>query len=123
MALSKEFVDHLGDLFAGVAGTEIRRMFGGVGIFRQGLMYALATSEGRIALKADAETAERFRAEGSSEWTYAMPGRPAKSMGYWYMPERLADDPDELREWAQAAFAAALRADAAKPPKQRKWKG
>jgi hypothetical protein len=34
----------------------------------------------------------------------------------------LFDDPDELRVWAQDAFKAALRADAKKPPGQRKHK-
>ena len=120
MAVSGEFIDYLDDLFSVVPGTEIRRMFGGVGMFRYGLMYALAMSDGRIALKADSETVPGFRAENCSEWTYEMRGGPKKSMGYWYMPERLADDPDEMRQWGMAAFDAAVRADARKPAKQRK---
>lgn len=119
MAVSGEFVTYLNDLFSVVPDTQIRRMFGGVGIFRHGLMYALATSDGRIALKADEQTVPGFRAENCSEWTYEMRGS-SKPMGYWYMPERLADDPDDLRDWALNAYEVAVRADARKPPKQRK---
>ena len=41
-------------------------------------------------------------------------------MNYWYMPERLADDEDEMLEWSMKAFEVAVRADQKKPPKQRK---
>lgn len=122
MAISPEFIAWLDDLFAVVPGTSIRKMFGGVGVFRHGLMYALAMSDGRVALKADEVNVPDFRAEGCTEWTYERGKSPKKSMGYWYVPERLFDDPDEMREWALAAFDAAVRADARKPPKQRKLK-
>ena len=119
MALSEEFVAHLKDLFSGIPDASIRRMFGGVGVFCHGLMFALATSEGRLALKADERTAPEFAAEGAEEWIYNGKGRPMR-MGYWYVPERLLDEADEFKAWALAAFEAAVRADAKKPPKQRK---
>ena len=119
MAISPEFHAHIEDLFSVVPGTVVRKMFGGVGVFRHGLMYGLGTSDGAIALKADEETVPAFRAEGSSEWVYEMRGVP-KGMGYWYVPERLFDEPEELRKWALDAFEVAVRADAKKPPKQRK---
>jgi len=117
--LSPESVSRLEELFSVVPGTQIRRMFGGVGVFRHGLMYALGTSDGAVALKADAETVPAFEAEGCREWVYEMKGVP-KGMGYWYIPERLFDEPEELRNWALAAFDAAARADARKPVSQRK---
>lgn len=122
MALSKEFTDHLRDRFAVVPDTTIRSMFGGAGIFRDGLMFALATSDGRIALKADAETIPDFLAEGSEEWRYEHKSRGAVSMGYWYLPEAVLDDPEQLRRWSENAFEAAKRADAKKPPAKRKYK-
>lgn len=121
MAVSPEFVAHVEDLFSVVPDTNIRRMFGGVGIFRHGLMYGLGTSDGAVALKADEETVPAFKAEGSREWVYEMRGVP-KGMGYWFVPERLFDEPEELKQWALAACEVAMRADAKKPPKQRKLK-
>ncbi len=123
MGISKEAALHLEDLFSALSGSSVRRMFGGAGVFRDGLMYALSLDDGRIALKADMETIPAFRAEGMSEWTYPHRGGGQASMGYWYMPERLFDEPDEFRLWAQGAFEAAMRADSRKPVSQRKFTG
>ena len=43
-------------------------------------------------------------------------------MGYWYIPERLLEEPDELKIWALKAFEVAVRADQKKPPAKRKLK-
>lgn len=122
MALSKEFIEYLEELFSVVQGSTTKKMFGGAGVFRHGLMYALALGDGKIALKADAVTIPDFQAENCEAWYYEDKRGGKKSMNYWYMPERLADDPDELREWAIKAFDVAVRADQAKPPSQRKLK-
>ncbi len=122
MAVSDEFIAYVRDLFAEVPNIAIRKMFGGIGIFRHKLMFALSTGDGNIALKADAHTIPDFQAEDCTEWVYETKDRKVKSMGYWYMPERLADDPDELLLWAEEAFEAAVRADQNKPPSQRKLK-
>ncbi len=120
MAVSAEYAEFLRELFEVVPGTEIRRMFGGAGVFRHGLMYALGTSHGRLAFKTDERTIPGFEAEGCSEWVHVRANGREVRMGYWYAPERLYDDQDAFREWALAAFDAAMRADAAKPPAQRK---
>jgi DNA transformation protein len=120
MALTAETVAWLEDLFSVVPGCSVRKMFGGAGVFRDGLMFALVEQNDRLAFKADEETVPAFRAEGMGEWTYPHKSGKEMSMGYWYAPDRLFDDPDEFRDWAQAAFAAAMRADAKKPPSQRK---
>jgi DNA transformation protein len=122
MAVSAEFADYLRELFEVVPGTEVRRMFGGLGAFRHGLMYALGTSQGRLAFKADERTIPEFEAEGCSEWVHMRATGREVRMGYWYAPERLLDDPEDFREWALAAYDAAIRADARKPPAQRKMK-
>src|SRR5690606_19192543 len=87
-------------------------MFGGAGIFADGLMIALV-SNGDIFLKADDETAPAFEREGLGPFTYGAKRR-REVMSYWRMPERLLDDPDELAAWAKAALAAARRSAAKK---------
>lgn len=120
MALTREQAEWLQDLFSGVPGVSVRRMFGGAGVFREGLMFALSLDDGRVALKADEETIPDFVAEGSTQWTYPHRSGKQSEMGYWYAPERLFDDPDDFRTWAESAFMAALRVDARKPKSQRK---
>lgn len=120
MALSAEYLAYLEDLFSIVADTTIRRMFGGVGIFRDGLMFALATGEGRLAFKADEQTVSAFSEAGAEEWVYENRSRGRKNMGYWYVPDFVLEDQDEFHSWALAAFEVARRADAKKPPGKRK---
>ena len=87
-------------------------MFGGAGIFADGLMIALV-SDGEIFLKADEQTIPTLKAEGSRAFTYGAKNRRVV-MSYWRLPERLLDDPDELGNFARAALGAAHRAQARK---------
>lgn len=122
MAITAAYVTYLEDLFSGVSGASIRKMFGGVGIFRHGLMFALATSDGKIAFKADEVTIPEYVDAGSSEWVYESKSGKSASMGYWYVPDHLLDNADEFTNWAEKAFDTAVRLDALKPEKQRKLK-
>jgi DNA transformation protein len=91
-------------------------MFGGAGIYRDGLIFALISGDGEIYLKTDKETEERFRAAGSRPFAYSRDGKSA-TMSYFRAPEDALDDPAVMREWAELAFEAALRAP--RPKKNR----
>ena len=98
-------------------------MFSGAGAYRDGVFFALATSDGGIFLKCDAEIEERFRAAGSSPFIYGRDKRKI-TMSYWSLPNEALDDSDALKEWAELSYQAALRkpekpakrAKRAKPP-------
>jgi DNA transformation protein and related proteins len=99
--------DYIKELFSVFGPVTVRRMFGGAGIFASGLMIALIADD-EIYLKADAQTAPTFEAEGMTPFTYGSK-RKRVVMSYWRMPERLFDDPEELAQWVRAAYAAAER--------------
>jgi DNA transformation protein len=99
--------DDIRDLFAGLGRVTIRRMFGGKGIYFNGLIVALDLGD-EILLKADAESAPLFAAEGCRQWTYEGKNRPV-AMPYWSIPDSAIDDPDEMARWAGRAWEAALR--------------
>ena len=109
--------DTIRDLFREFGPVDIRRMFGGVGVFVDGLMIAIVTRGDVIYLKADAETIPAFENEGLAPFSYATKNGEHKLTSYWRMPDRLYDDPEELARWARDAHAVALRkaATAAKP--------
>ena len=121
MAVDREFETFLKELFEPVGNVAMRRMFGGIGIFRHGLMFGLVVEDDRVCLKVDEGNQGDYLNEDLEEWTYSGKGKPIK-MGYWYIPERLLEDPDEMRTWALKAFDAAVRIDQSKPPSQRKLK-
>jgi DNA transformation protein and related proteins len=100
---------HIVDLFAVFGPVVVHRMFGGGGIYADGLMFAIVTG-GVIYLKADAQTIPAFEKEGLKPFTYAPKGGKQISLSYWRMPDRLYDDADELARWAREAVMAAHRA-------------
>jgi DNA transformation protein and related proteins len=105
------------EMFAAFGAVDVRRMFGGVGIYADGIMFALG-HDGDIYLKADDLNRPDFEREGQEPFSYdTKTGRHALT-SYWRMPDRLHDEPDELARWAAAALAAARRA-ASKPRKRR----
>jgi DNA transformation protein and related proteins len=96
------------ELFGEFGPVSVRRMFGGQGIFVEGLMIALI-SGGVIYFKADATTIPQFEAEGLAPFSYATKDGARTLGSYWRMPDRLYDDPEDLARWAREARAAALR--------------
>ena len=107
-----EFADHLKDVFRLFGPIEVRRMFGGYGIYRDGIMFGLV-SDDALYLKADAENAAHFRKHGLSQFEYRRKGKITK-MAYYRAPDAAMDDCAEAARWAHRSFEAALRGNAAK---------
>jgi len=94
------------ELFAAFGPVSVRRLFGGAGIYAEGVMFGLV-HRGVIYLKADAQNAAVFEREGLGPFTYATREGPRELASYRRMPDRLYDDPDELASWTRHALAAA----------------
>ena len=108
------------DLFAPLGHVTIRRMFGGKGIYFNGLIIGLEV-DGELLLKADELTAADFAAAGCAQWVYEGAMRKGKvAMPYWSIPDSAADDTDELLPWARKAYEASVRAQSTKKPKKKK---
>ena len=105
--------DDFQDLFSAFGRVTVRRMFGGAGIYAEGVMFALI-ADGVIYLKTDEENAPAFEREALPPFTYATKNGRRGVMSYRRMPDRLYDDPDELVAWTRAAVAAARRTGARK---------
>ncbi len=104
------------DLFAASGPVRCRRMFGGLGIYADGLMFGLFAFD-QIYLKADPDFARQLEGEGSRPFQYEARGRTVK-LGYWTLPESAVDDPDAASDYARQALRVARAAAAAKPRKK-----
>lgn len=96
--------------------VEARPMFGGYGVFVDGLMFALFAG-GVLYFKADPDSEPRFRAAGSTPFTYRRKGREI-ALTYWRAPETCEADPEALQDWAGIARESARRAAARKASKK-----
>lgn len=110
LAILKDALSRLGT----VSG---RRMFGGVGVYFDGIFFAIIT-DGLIYFRVSPATRPAFEAEGSRAFSYATKNGKAELRSYWRLPERLLDDPEELSEWAGSAISAARNVQAEKERKK-----
>ena len=111
----KEFVAHIVDLMRTVGTVTSKRMFGGHGIFLDGMMFALI-ADSELYLKVDVETKADFEAIGLEAFSYTK-NEKTFSMSYHHAPESALEDADVMTEWAKKAVSAALRAAAKKRKK------
>ena len=108
-----EFIRYLRDQLRNWAPVEIRRIFGGHGIFRDGLMFALIHDE-TIYLRSDEASLSAFAAAGMGPFRYRRNGRLV-ALGYHQAPPETLEDAELMGQWADRAFAAALRRAALRP--------
>ena len=107
-----DFIAHLAELFEVFGPVTIRRMFGGHGVFRDGLMFGLVVDD-TLYLKADEQNRVMFESCGLPRFVYAKKGKHV-SLSYYLAPGDALEDPQMLAEWARPAFDAALRGNRAK---------
>jgi len=106
------------ELFTQFGSVSLRRMFGGAGIYADGLMFGLITSD-VIYLKADEDTGH-FKRERCAPFSFKTKAGRRVLTSYWRLPDRLYDDPEELARWARRAYACAVAAQSAKRAKSKK---
>jgi DNA transformation protein len=110
--MSDEFVDYVMELFGPFGTVGARRMFGGHGVFLDGLMFALVLDD-TLYLKADEMNRIEFEQAGCDTFGYARKGKRA-TLNFYRAPESAMDSPELMLPWARTAYAAALRSNAKK---------
>jgi DNA transformation protein and related proteins len=112
------FKDFVRDLFADFGPVSIRHMFGGAGVYADGVMFAILVDD-VLYLRADDASRQDFAREGMKPFTYRPAGKGPVSMPYWEVPPRLLEEPEELAAWAREAHRIA-RASKTAPPRKRR---
>lgn len=116
------FVDHLLELMAPLAARigpiAAKRMFGGHGLYYDGLMFGLV-SDGRCYLKADAVTLPRFEAQGCEPFSYRSGEKTVVMRHYLSLPAQCLESPGEMEPWAREAVEATLRLANAAPARRK----
>ena len=103
-----QFVEYLHEVFQDFGPLTSRKMFGGHGLYHQGLMFGLIADD-TLYLKADKDSSAEFEALGLMPFQYQK-GDKIVSMSYYQAPESIYDDPEQASAWASLAYKTALRA-------------
>ena len=99
-------------LFEPFGCVSVKRMFGGSGIYAEGMCFAIEL-KGEIFLKTDSRSRAVFSAADSAPFTYVAKGK-SRPTSYWSLPTAAHEEGDELRRWANMGLEAARRAGTAK---------
>lgn len=92
-----DYVVH--DLLGAVPGVASRAMFGGWGIYKDGVIFAIIV-DGNLFFKAEGAHRVFFEAQGSRQFTYTTRTRPTPvAMPYWLVPENVLEDRELFDEW------------------------
>jgi DNA transformation protein len=103
-----EFVGFVVESLQALGPVSARRMFGGHGIFMDGLMFGLIADD-QLYLKVDDGNRAAYETEGLQPFTYSSRGRTIE-LSYRQAPGEAFDDLEVMCAWGREAFAAALRA-------------
>lgn len=102
MAVSNDFIEYILDQFSEWDDIDARRMFGGVGLFRDGKMFGLL-ADNVAYLKVDETNKDKFIEAGST------PFHPfqdqSKSMSYFEIPPDIMESREKLIAWAKESLA------------------
>lgn len=116
IAMSEDFHNFLSDLFAELGPVTLRRMFGGQGLYHDGIIIGLIIGE-ELFLKTDQETRPQFQAGGGAPFVY--PGKDKLvTTSYWSPPAEALESAQDMLPWARRAYAAAQRSAARKPARR-----
>ena len=111
----QEFIE---DQLSGLGRVEIRRMFGGAGIYKDGVFFGILHKE-RLYFRTDEKTRPGYLARGMGPFAPS-PETPFKN--YHEVPVEIVEDADALVEWAQRAVACQVAEGKPRPRKTAKRK-
>lgn len=104
MALSEEDRAYVHDLFSGLGELSTRRMFGGLGIYHRGQIFALMRSDGALLIKGQGDFIQYLEMMGCDQWRHRRASGKEVFMPYWSLPDSARDDPEEAVALTKEAF-------------------
>jgi DNA transformation protein and related proteins len=108
MAKSSPLLDYLVDQLAPLGDARGRSMFGGFGVYLDGVIIGIIAFD-TFYLKVDDTNRPAFEAAGSQPFIYHQGKVDATMSSYWECPADVLEEPDQLRSWAVTSLAVSRR--------------
>jgi DNA transformation protein len=106
MAVSEQYLAFVLDQLGQARTVTSRRMFGGAGFYAGEFFFAVADDD-TLYFKVDATTRADYQREGMQPFQPMGPDKPMN--GYYELPARVLEDPEELQLWMMRAIDVARR--------------
>ena len=100
------FHDHVvHDLLKHIPGITSRAMFGGWGIYKNGLIFAII-ADGELYFKVNDINRGDFEKADSHPFTYSQGNHKPTTMSYWNLPEEVMENEEKLSKWVDRSIRA-----------------
>ncbi|MDB6086849.1 MAG: regulator of competence-specific s [Gammaproteobacteria bacterium] len=106
MAVKQDYLRWVLEQVAGAGRVSSRRMFGGVGLYRDEVFFAIISGD-TLYFKVDDVNRGDYERRGMTQFR-PYRDRPRVSMNYYEVPADILEDADECVVWALRAVAAAI---------------
>jgi DNA transformation protein len=103
----------LEDVLHDVKDVTARAMFGGYGLYKNGVIFGIIVDD-ELYFKADDKNRGQFKDRHSEPFTYEAKKGKRVAMSYWKVPADILEDPNVLPKWIDASVQASKRAKANK---------
>ncbi|MDA1316638.1 MAG: TfoX/Sxy family protein [bacterium] len=97
------------DLLHHIPGISSRAMFGGYGIYKDGLIFGLIADD-ELYFKVDELNKSGYEKAGSTPFIYQRGSHPKTAMPYWKVPADVMEDRELIVVWVDKSVAASRRA-------------
>ena len=104
MSISDADIAFVKDLFSGVGRVTTRKMFGGLAVYADGVIFALVISTGALMIKAKGALASDLAAQGSQQFIHDGKDDKRVAMPYWTLPDAAMDEPELACDWARRSL-------------------
>lgn len=105
MAVNEDLLIYIQDQLSDFGEVETKKMFGGIGFFKDGIMFAMI-GYNAFRMRVDAINQVDFESRGMKPF---QSNSKKKGMPYWEVPTEVIEDRAELAKWAQKALYATVR--------------
>jgi DNA transformation protein and related proteins len=113
MAVSPDYLAYVIEQLASFSNVSARRMFGGVGLYAEGLFFGLIDDD-MLYFKVDDSNRAEYQHRGCKPFRPVKNDPAAYSMGYFEVPPDVLEESEELVRWAAKAYQVASKAAASK---------
>ncbi|MFW9854258.1 MAG: TfoX/Sxy family protein [Candidatus Thorarchaeota archaeon] len=105
--MAKEYLDYIiNDVFKDFEGITYKAMFGGYGIYKNQVIFAIIV-DGELFFKVGSKNRADFKLYDTHPFIYERKGKKI-AMSYWTLPEEIMNDKETLQVWIDRAVEVSL---------------
>jgi DNA transformation protein and related proteins len=113
MAPSAQYKEYVLEQLQPIGPVRVSRFFGGVGLYREGVQFAMMIGN-CVYFVVDDATRGRYEQAGMQAFSYLTKNGRIQVRRYFQLPQEILEDPEQLRVWGIEATTIAKKSPAKK---------